>query len=264
MKIDKQFITQNLITICCVIAIVCMFLPFLSISSSVESDLADVGASASQSVSGFSGLTSGALTGIVLLAGPILLIVMNYIKPLEKYRGLLAIGIPLICIIMVVVNFFWMKSTVSSVDDALGDLTAAAGIETDTSATPGIGMILMIVAYLGAIVGGAINYHGLKLSKEGIKNFKLNTDALGDIKGDLSNITSNISNMASGIANSAGGENAANSVSGGVTTPVKKKTNISKADEVIALIERLAKMKDNGILSDEEFAEKKKQLLDEI
>lgn len=267
MKIDKQFITQNLITICCVIALVCMFLPFLSIDSSAS--VAGVSASASQSVSGFEGVGMGAFGGIVLLAGPALLIVMNYIKQIEKYRGLLAIGIPALCIVMIVVNFFWIKSLASAGGDMAGEIVGM-GIESDTSATPGIGMILMIVAYLGAIVGGAINYHGLKLTKEGIKNFKLNTEALGDIKGDLSNLTSNIPvGKANATANTENNSSSGNSgtsqqSAGGASAPAKRKANISKADEVIALIERLAKMKTDGILSDEEFAEKKKQLLDEI
>ena len=35
-------------------------------------------------------------------------------------------------------------------------------------------------------------------------------------------------------------------------------------DEVLSLIERLAKMRDDGVLSEEEFSEKKKKFLEEI
>ena len=47
--------------------------------------------------------------------------------------------------------------------------------------------------------------------------------------------------------------------------PVKPApVNMNRADEVLALIERLAKMKESGILTEEEFTEKKQALLKEI
>ena len=51
MKIDKEFILKNLITICCIASVLFLLLPFASVSVEVESSFVD--ASSSSSVSGF-------------------------------------------------------------------------------------------------------------------------------------------------------------------------------------------------------------------
>ena len=50
-------------------------------------------------------------------------------------------------------------------------------------------------------------------------------------------------------------------------TPISKPTkgpNPRKSEEILTLIEKLASMKEAGILTEEEFSEKKKQLLEEL
>ena len=48
------------------------------------------------------------------------------------------------------------------------------------------------------------------------------------------------------------------------STAKSTKVNLGRTEEVLQLIERLAQMKDAGILTEEEFSEKKAQLLSEI
>ena len=44
----------------------------------------------------------------------------------------------------------------------------------------------------------------------------------------------------------------------------KKPVNLSRVDEILEIIEKLSKMKDTGVLTEQEYNEKKQQLLEEI
>lgn len=99
----KNLLKQHILTILSILALVALFLPFFNINSEVNSSLIDY--SESTKLTGFDAIGEAVL-GWGLVIGPIVLIAMNYIKQLEKHKGLLAIIVPIICLIVEVITFF--------------------------------------------------------------------------------------------------------------------------------------------------------------
>ena len=102
MKINKEFILKNLITICCAASIILLFLPFANVSVSLESSF--INASGSTTITGFDtiGGESSSLFSWLMLISPIVLVAMNYIKQLDKYKSILAIILPIVSVISAV------------------------------------------------------------------------------------------------------------------------------------------------------------------
>ena len=244
----KEFVKKNLITILSVVAILAMFLNFVTFKTET---------SYNDSIQKFNGfqLCSRSSFSYFFILGPALLIVMNYIKQLEKYKGILSMVIPAIGFVDIFIVFFAVKSALTAGGDALSSISGAAGIEMDTSYSMGIGMILSMLSYLGMVVYGVITQ----------KNFSV--ENLGDI--DLSIAKPDIEKIKSAGAElmksaQSGVAKAAQSISESIPTASSTHTSKKQVDDTLSLIERLAKMKDDGILTEEEFAEKKKKLLEEI
>lgn len=262
MKINKEFILKNLITFCCVASVILLFLPFANATVEMESSFID--ASSSTSVSGFNTIVGSNATLIawIMLISPIVLVAMNYIKQLDKYKSILAIILPVLSIISAIITLF-----------TTGGSATGEGASASVKLTPNIGFFLVIVAYIGTFIAGAITFYGLKLSKEGIAEFgnKLKEEGLSSMESvkDLGNKASEkVSNMSSNIKHTERNttENNVNVTSSNdvsVQKPVKK-TNLNQMTDVLELIKQLSEMKEQGILTEEEFAEKKKELLSQI
>lgn len=263
----KDILKKHLLTILCVISIVAMFLPFMTATAKMS--VLGSSSEASQSMTGFSIAQEGFL-GYLLLVGPVLLIAMNYIKQLEKYKSLLAIAVPVLCFIVCIIVIVQAKSYAVKAMGYSGG--GSFGMELKYSL--GVGSILALLSYIGTAVVGAVTYHNLNL-----KNISFDRDSLERLKQEgkqmMQSVQGSISQAAHAVSDSV--QNAAartepsEAQADGVmpvkteTKPTPKKTvNLNHTEEILAMIEKLSKMKDAGILTEEEFTEKKHQLLSEI
>lgn len=254
--LNKALTFKHLIPILCVVAIVVLAFPILTVSATVES--AFLGSSSfSESVSGFSALKD-AILGIVLFAGPVLLIAMNYIPKLEKHKGLLAIAVPVLCMIVLVIVFLQVKS-----------VTIKASFSSDYASSsvkslPGVGFILAFIVYILTCVAGAVQYHNVTLDKAGLEKLKAESANLfGAVQEKVSSSVKTVAAAAETAAASHAETTSDSSASAG-KQPVKKASNVGRVNEILSLIEKLSQMKDAGVLTEEEFSEKKRQLLEEI
>lgn len=261
MKIDKEFILKNLITICCVASIILLFLPFADISLALESSFIDT--SSSTTITGFDTITGEASTVIawLMLICPIVLIAMNYIKQLDKYKSLLAIILPIVSIIAEICSLFFSAKSNAS---AMGE-TASVTLKS----TPNIGFFLLMIAYIGTLIAGAMTFYGLKLSKEGIAEFgnKLKEEGLSGLESMKEygqKVSEGAVNTSQSKADSSQPVKNTSQTINNMTQKPTRKTNVSQANEVLELINQLSAMKEQGVLTDEEFLEKKKELLTQI
>ena len=126
----------------------------------------------------------------------------------------------------------------------------------------GIGAILVGLSYIGTIIAGAVTYHDFTLDKAGLEKLKSNAaDLLGTAQERISNVMQNTpKETKSNNATSAD----AISIEQPTKSAHKKPANLSRIDEILELIEKLSKMKDTGVLTEQEYKEKKQQLLEEI
>ena len=170
---------------------------------------------------------------------------MNYIKQLDKYKSILAIVLPIVSVIAAIITV-----TTAGVNAEGGNEMANAEIKT----IPQIGFVLLLISYVGTLIAGAMTFYGLKLSKDGLAEFgsKLKTEGFSAI-----NIGATSDDSESNAPNPAAPNNTAAPKS-------PKKTNVNQASDVLSLIKQLSEMKSEGVLTEEEFAEKKKELLSQI
>lgn len=267
MKINKEFILKNLITICCAASIILLFLPFANVSVSLESSF--INASGSTTITGFDtiGGESSSLFSWLMLIYPIVLVAMNYIKQLDKYKSILAIILPIVSVISAVCTLLFSAKGGASA----GGETASASAKM----TPNIGFFLLIVTYIGTLIAGAMTFYGLKLSKEGIAEFgnKLKEEGLSGLESMKEygqKVSSGTVETSVTSDESADKKDDFQSVKSSRPTVSSiqqkqvKKTNVSQANEVLELINQLSAMKEQGVLTEEEFNEKKKDLLSQI
>ena len=168
---------KNMIAIFSALSILTLFLPLASISTEVESEY--ISTSTSVSVSGFQAAT-GSLFGFVLLLGPALLIAMNYIKQVERYRGLISLAVPVVCLVMLIVCYLQADSFSASASNEYAS--------ADVSVSMGLGLIATAIAYLATAVAGAITFYGLKLNKDLGKQLKnVGAAVAGDAKDAVPN-----------------------------------------------------------------------------
>lgn len=252
----KSLLKRHILTILCVIALLVLFLPFFSVTSEME--IMGQSSVSKATITGFNAVTKTFL-GWALIIGPILLVVMNYVKQLEKRKGLLAIAVPIVCLVFEIITFFQAKSV--SVSATGGDGMASMDVKT----VLGIGFFALILVYLGMIVAGAVLYHNFTLDKAGLERLKTEgADLLGGGIGKLKESGTNIINSASDKISNIQLKQNSDSTNEETQKPSKKSVNHNKIQETLSLIEKLASMKESGVLTEEEFTEKKKELLEEI
>lgn len=249
----KELLKQHILTILCAMALIALFLPFFSVTAEME--ILGHSSSSSASTTGFNAI-GHAFLGYGLIIGPVLLVAMNYIKQLEKHKGLLAIIVPIVCIVIEIITFFQAKGVSASASGGGGM------VNSEVKATLGIGFFALILIYLGMIVAGAVLYHNFTLDKDGLERLKADgADLLGNsfekIKENSTNIISSASEKISNIQLNSSELDATERTQ-------KKNINHNKIQEILTLIEKLASMKDSGILTEEEFTAKKQELLEEI
>lgn len=170
IPIKNEFIRKNIMAICAAISIILGLLPFIKYSCKVTAsgDFADEIASTGSTEQTFNlfQLLSGDINSfftIVLFIIPILLIIMNYIKPLRPYRRAIAIIAPALSFISEIILFFIIRATcISNAKTSSGggdDFSMSTKIHT----IPHIGFYLLLVSYILTAVVGFITYYGMKI-----------------------------------------------------------------------------------------------------
>ena len=237
----KEIIKKHGILLLCAISLAVLLLPLATVSMSIE--IMGITTNSETSLSGFSALGES-IFAYALLIGPIILIAMNYVTALGKYKGILAIAVPAVCLIALIVVIIQAKDVGSA--SASNEYASA-----EVALSVGIGAILAGISYIATAIVGAITYHDFNLEKVGLGRLKETGSGL------MSSMQDKFSHNAPTNSEAAPAQEHPKPVA-------KKSVNLNRIDEILALIERLSKMKDAGILTEEEFSEKKNQLLGEI
>lgn len=278
MKMNKEFILKNLMGIICAVIILALFLPFMSVKAEVSVG-GFGGGSADQSMNGFSLVTDGGIFGFAFILCLVAVAASCYIPQLKPFRKIIsAIG----SVAGIVCLFIAPGSAASPVNAAAGGATAGTGVSAKVELNYLIGFWIILMLMLALIAMSVIQFLGLKGNKvfdavnsvedengtTGVSLPSINADgiksAIGSVNAD--SIKNMAQNAAGSIAGAAGNlkdkasQVAANMQNHSSTASAKKED--PKA--IIEQIKQLHEMKENGILTEEEFAEKKKEFLERL
>ena len=161
IPIKNDFIRNNIMSFCALISIIFAFFPFASFCAKAG----DVTGN-KISVSGFETLfganeikvgSNNSIFGLIMLLVPIIIIVMNYIKPLKPFKKYIAVGAPALGIIGEFITFFDLRGTFKSfIQDEGAKLSSSLGI----------GFFLILASFILTAVVGLMIYHGRELPKK--------------------------------------------------------------------------------------------------
>jgi len=285
-KFDVNVLFKNLSGILCGAMVLCFLLPFVSVGVEVNA----MGASGSDTevANGIQVLTDGGFTGILLLICPILILVANYLPQLGQYKKILSL----------------VFSAVSVVDLFIvpGQIVAATsggeGSTIDVKVTYMIGFWLMLIFAVALIGLSTVQFFNLKGNKifdavnssndtevgEGVSMPQLKFDKINDIAKNVSNtVSQQVSNISSKVENTVSNANIpqieknTQTIANENCAPQAPKTSSAvnhkktvntvpkeNPEEIMNLIKKLYDMKEDGVLTDEEFTEKKKEMLQKM
>ena len=161
IPIKNEFIRKNAMAICALISLVLTFLPFFGFSAGAE------GYEEKVTVTGITALfgENRAIISLTLFIGPILIIIMNYINALKPYRRIIALLVPLLCIIFEIFTAVALRSICMNYM-GIADSTAGAfggSVDYDTSLL--IGFWFILLSYILTAIIGFITYYGLNSIK---------------------------------------------------------------------------------------------------
>ena len=164
IPIKNDFIRKNMMSFCALISIIFAFFPFASFCAKAG----DVTGN-KISVSGFETLfgakeikvgSNNSIFGLIMLLVPIIIIVMNYIKPLEPLKKYIAVGAPALGIIGEFITFFDLRGTFKTfIQDEGAKLSSSLGI----------GFFLILASFILTAIVGLIIYYGMELPKKNRK-----------------------------------------------------------------------------------------------
>ena len=275
MKMNKEFILKNLMGIICAVIIVALFLPFMSVKAEVSVG-GFGGGSADQSMNGFSLVTDGGIFGFAFIFCIVAVAASCYIPQLKPFRKIIsAIG----SVAGIVCLFIAPGSAASAVNAAAGGATAGTGVSAKVELNYLIGFWIILILMLALIAMSVIQFLGLKGNKvfdavnsaedengtAGVSLPSINADGIKSAIGSVN--ADSIKNMAQNAAGSIAGaaENLKDKASQAAANMQNHSSMASaKKDDpqaVMEQIKQLHEMKENGILTEEEFAEKKKEFL---
>ena len=166
----QKTLKENIITILSAVAIVSMFLPFLSVSA--ETDYSSFSAK-------YSGLQCLQFTilGYLLLVGPALLIATNYVPQIKSLKKILSICVPFICLIGIYLVYVNTKSGALAAQQAANAATSAMGVESKVDVSIGFGMILCLLSHCAMAFLGFKTLKAEGSIKETVPNFDEMKDA---------------------------------------------------------------------------------------
>ena len=166
----KELIKKNLLTILSAVAIISLFFTFISIST--ESSYTG------EITTKYTGLQACevAKLGYLLILGPVLLIVMNYIKALEKYKGMLSMTVPCVCLGVLIITFFLAKAGVQSGGEAGSQIMESVGVDIDVSSSIGLGTVFAALSYVAMIIFGVKTQKDFTISKPNLNGINIDMD----------------------------------------------------------------------------------------
>ena len=260
MQNVKEFILKNLITICCVASVILLLLPFCKVTDTASAYYVEE--SDTTTFTGFDVVLgdAGSLFGWLLIICPAVLVAMNYIEALNKYKSVLAIVLPIVSIVAQIAAFAACKKAFLAATGGQENIDLGFGVGMSIKTAPAIGFYLLIIAFIATFIAGAMTYHGLTLDKKGITEFGSKIVDAG--KSGLES-AKELGTKVSEKREAAKAE--ASPVEAPAEAPAAKpeKAGMNTAD-TLALLENLSKMKESGILTEEEFNAKKQELLKNI
>lgn len=161
IPIKNEFIRKNAMAICALISLVLTFLPFFGFFAGAE------GYEEKVTVTGITALfgENRTIISLTLFIGPILIIIMNYINALKPYRRIIALLVPLLCIIFEIFTAVALRSICMNYM-GIADSTAGAfggSVDYDTSLL--IGFWFILLSYILTAIIGFITYYGLNSIK---------------------------------------------------------------------------------------------------
>lgn len=146
-----------LLPVLCVVALIAMALPFYK--TGVEGY--------GGTISLFNVREGGSSLIYVLILCPVVLLVANFLQQLAKYKKILSLAVPAICILVLIIVCISIKSGGSfgaSVVDGL--------VDVDTSLS--YGAIVEFIVYILMALVGAVQFYDFSFDKAGINNLKSN------------------------------------------------------------------------------------------
>lgn len=157
IPIKNEFIRKNAMAICALISLVLTFLPFFGFSVDT------VGYEEKVTVTGITALfgENRTIISLTLFIGPILIIIMNYINALKPYRRIIALLVPLLCIIFEIFTAVALRSVVMNTMGIADSAAKTLGGSIDYNTSLMIGFWLILLSYVLTAIIGFITYYGL-------------------------------------------------------------------------------------------------------
>lgn len=262
MKLNKEFILKNLMGIICVLIVLALLLPFMSVKAEVSVG-GFGGGSADQSVNGFSLVTDGGIFGFAFILCLAAVAASCYIPQLKPFRKIIAaVGsvAGTICLFI-------------APGAAAGGAAAGTGVSAKVELSYQIGFWIILILMLALIAMSVIQFLGLKGNKvfDAVNSAEADTAALptntgAETKAPLAGFnTDGIRNMAQNAAGGiAGAAESFKDKASQAAQNIQNRAPAAKKEDpqaVMEQIKQLHEMKENGILTEEEFTEKKKEFL---
>ena len=300
MKINKEFILKNLVSICCVVALIGLFLPFISVEITATASVMGISASAGGEATtfiGFAIISSGGFLGLLMELCVILIIASTYVPQLVQYRKPIATAGSVIGLICLFIVPGIITNSVSQEESGEG---FSASVEANSTYL--FGFWVMLIAFIVMIATSVIQLLNLKGNKvfnmineqngssEPVSMPNINTDKLKEM---AQNAAEKVANAAANVKDkvAAGAQNMASSKTDpAVAQPAQPVQNVQPAqqaqsiqsvqtaqsapsnapiqkenvNDVMEVIRSLHQMKEDGIITDEEFNEKKAAMLEKF
>lgn len=285
MKVNKEFILKNLMAILCGITIIALFMPFIGVDASVSAG----GFSASTGEVTFIGyaiISEGGFLGILIELCVAIIIASAYLPQLKQYRKIACAASSVIGFICLFVVPHSISKAVAAADGSVD------GVDVKVKISYKLGFWIMLICYIALIAMSVIQFLGLKgnkvfdaINQSGDSEDTATSGATAEkFKSMAQNIASGASNAVGGIKDKISSrqtqqdqaaqqaqpvqQNQANSQTQtssdvGVSSspaPVEK----GNPEEAMRRIKELFEMKEAGILTEEEFNEKKQEFLQKI
>lgn len=269
MKLNKEFILKNLMGIICVLIVLALLLPFMSVKAEVSVG-GFGGGSADQSVNGFSLVTDGGIFGFAFILCLAAVAASCYIPQLKPFRKIIAaVG----SVAGTICLFIAPGAAAGAVNAAAGGAAAGTGVSAKVELSYQIGFWIILILMLALIAMSVIQFLGLKGNKvfDAVNSAEADTAALPtntgtETKSPLAGLnTDGIRNMAQNAAGGiAGAAESLKDKASQAAQNIQNRAPAAKKEDpqaVMEQIKQLHEMKENGILTEEEFTEKKKEFL---
>ncbi len=166
LPIKNSFIRNNIMTILAAAALVLLFLPFASFAGKAsvggtEAVSEAIGVSGFELMFGVKRIPVGnnrTIFAFLLLLIPLLIIALNYIKPLKPYKKMIAVAASALGIVAEIISLLGIRGVFKNL--------LASSEATGLKMSLGIGFFLILLCYVLIAVVGLVLFHGMELPKK--------------------------------------------------------------------------------------------------